>query len=83
LLGTNTIIKKYETKDSKAGSLGRVTWKIQNIFEDGDYTINLAAVHPNGTTTYDWWDEAASFKVFREARTPYIVSPEVNIIIEG
>lgn len=81
LLGTNTFIKRQTVSVVKPGKEYGVEWKVQNIFEDGDYMVSVAATYPDGTTTCDWWDEVVSFKVFREARTPYIVSPEVSVKI--
>lgn len=81
LFGTNTKIKHIKTGKLKAGGKKIVTWKIPNIFEDGEYFINFATVQSDGLTVCEWWDEAAGFKVYKKEKTPYIISPEIDVRI--
>jgi len=82
ILGTNTKIRKLDLPDIGAGDRLSLTWYVPNVFNEGSHQVNLAIVYNDGTATADWWDEAKSFKVLRKERTPYLVSPEVNVRID-
>jgi len=78
ILGTNNQIKQQTVNDMKAGEVITVKWTIPNVFSDGKYYIDPAIVYKNGSQIADWWEEAVSFTVLKEEKTPYIISPEVN-----
>jgi len=81
ILGTNTQIKKKKINQLKAQSKTKLVWLIPNIFNDGEYFVSLAAVKMNGKV-WDWWDEAATFKITKEERTPYPVNPLIIVEVE-
>jgi len=31
---------------------------------------------------YDYWEDAASFTVVKEEKTPYIVTPDTSLVVE-
>lgn len=81
ILGTNTQIKKVKTGSFKKGEQVRVNWVVPNIFGDGLYYVDPAVIAENTIETYDWWEEAESFRVFKEEKTPYIVAPDVEVAL--
>lgn len=83
LMGTNTRLQHIETGTLKAGQEGVVRWTIPNIFNDGDYGIDVAIVHDDVITQHDWWEDAKAFTVFREDHTPFVVEPSFEVVIES
>lgn len=82
ILGTNTRIKKSDIPAMKAGEEVKVIWKVPNVFSDGTLYLNLAATHDNGITECDHWEEAASFIIYKEERTPYSITPDMQVEIK-
>lgn len=83
ILGTNNSIKKQSVESLGAGNSLLLSWEVPNIFSDGTYTIDLAISDHDGTVTNDWWSDALSFTVVKEERTPYIVSPSVELSLKS
>lgn len=80
ILGTNSKLKQVKPKTIPEGEEAEVKWEIPHIFGDGDYSVTLAATRANGQEC-DWWDDAGSFTVFKEEKTPYVVTPDVKLVI--
>lgn len=78
LLGTNTELLKKKNHSIEKGQKIVVSWEFDNIFNDGTYFVNPAIVYNNGSITADWWDEASSFEVLKEHRTPYPINPTIE-----
>jgi len=78
ILGTNTVIKKKRIDHLKAGQEITIEWRIPNVFNDGVHYIDPAAVYKGDKQVADWWEEAATFSVLKEERTPYLVNPSVT-----
>lgn len=83
ILGTNTIIEKKSIGNLQKGQEILIEWSIPNIFNDGIHYFDPAIVYKGTTQVADWWEEAASFTVLREQKTPYIISPSLSIRING
>ena len=81
ILGTNTQILRKSIDHLAVGEKLEVTWTVPNVFADGVHYVEPAIVHHDGSVVCDWWEEAKSFTVFREERTPYLVSPRVEVDI--
>lgn len=81
LTGVNTRIQHINTGVFKSGNAGSIVWKIPNIFNDGKYSIDLAIIHEDTITQYDWWEDANDFTVYREEHTSYLVEPSIKISI--
>ncbi len=79
ILGTNTKIVKHELRDMKAGETIDLEWRFDNILSDGKHFVEPSIIQNNGVVVCDWWEEAASFKVYKEERTPYGVTPLFNV----
>lgn len=79
LMGSNTKIKQLKTGTIHKGEHPQLTWKIPNVFNDGVFFITAAVVREDGVTQCDWWDNAASFTVYREDKTPYAINPDAEV----
>jgi ABC-2 type transport system ATP-binding protein len=79
VLGTNSLLKEQPTGGLKKGERVRLTWSVPNIFSDGLHHVDVAIEDRQGLTIYDWWEEAASFTVVKEEKTPYIVTPATTL----
>ncbi len=60
----------------------QVQWSIPNVFSDGPHSLELGIVDRQGLTVYDSWQEAASFTVVKEEKTPYVVTPDTSLVLE-
>ncbi len=80
VLGTNSKILHKNLADMVAGEILEVSFGIPNIFADDTYSFDIAITDSSGTTVYDWWDNAASFVVYKDTKTPYLVNPDITII---
>ena len=68
--------------NDKAGEKGSIDWVLPNIFNDGKYFVTTAISHEDGTTQHDWTEDIATFKVYREDRTAFIVNPYTELKLE-
>lgn len=82
LVGTNSFILGHKPSPLKKGQKISISWKVENIFTDGDYYIDPSVVYEGTLTAADWWDGAATFNVSREKRTPYFVEPKMKVSLE-
>lgn len=82
ILGTNSKIKLMDTGVYKAGDKGYIEWDLPNIFNDGKYFITTAISHEDAVTQHDWAEDIASFKVYREDRTAFIVNPHTELTLK-
>ncbi|HET7639923.1 MAG TPA: ABC transporter ATP-binding protein, partial [Ktedonobacteraceae bacterium] len=76
----NTLRKQLKTSDLRPGDSVSLEWRVPNIFANGTYDISVACCDKSTTRFYDWWNEAASFKVRKEGFTAGAVDPELSII---
>ena len=84
LLGTNSRIIRQETKKSLVkGQKILLEWRVPNIFNEGEFTVEPALSNPDTMDVVMWWDDAASFRVVNEEKTPYKIAPEIKLSIES
>jgi ABC-2 type transport system ATP-binding protein len=83
VLGTNSFLKSQPTGSLKKGERVRLTWSVPNVFSDGLHHVTVVIVDRQGLVVYDCWEEAASFTVDKEEKTPYIVTPETTLVVAG
>ena len=81
VLGTNSLLKRQPTGSLKKGERVRLTWSVPNVFSDGLHHVDVAITDRHGLAIYDWWEEAASFTVVKEEKTPYIVTPDTTLVV--
>jgi ABC-2 type transport system ATP-binding protein len=74
----NRMIGKPDLLELRAGTKVSMNWSIANIFNDGNYTINLTLVSESGVT-YDWLEEATKFRVKRTERSTTDILPPIEI----
>ncbi len=79
LFGTNTRLLNKEIEDIEKGSTGKITWKVPNVLNDGDYFVDVAVSNSDETTQYDWWEDSLSFTVYREQHTTYVIEPPIEV----
>lgn len=82
IMGTNTVFKHIETGTIAAGHKGTIKWKVLNVFNDGEYAVDLAISHSDALEQHDWWEDALTFTVYREDHTPFAVEPPVEVAVE-
>jgi ABC-2 type transport system ATP-binding protein len=81
LLGTNTRIMERKSGTWQAGETHTISWQVPNIFSEGQHAVDITATHEDVLTVCDWWEEAASFRVRKDQKTPYPVSPVVDVTL--
>jgi hypothetical protein len=81
ILGTNSVIVNRPAKPMKAGESVELEWKVPNIFNDGIHYIDPAITYKGGNQMAEWWEKAASFRSLRENKTPYLVSPDIDLML--
>lgn len=82
VLGTNTKLKRKRSGSLRAGENIRVRWLIPNVFSDGVHHFEPAIVDRDGVVVFDWWQEAAAFSVQKEEKSPYVVTPTMDVVLE-
>jgi ABC-2 type transport system ATP-binding protein len=83
IMGTNSKIEEHNAKPLRGGDKVEINWKFPNIFNEGRFHVELVLMYNSVTEVADWWENAASFRVSNEKRTPYIVNPPTEFQIEG
>jgi ABC-2 type transport system ATP-binding protein len=82
LFGTNTHIAEYKTNSYKPGDTITVTWRVPNVFADGQHALNVTASHEDVLTVCDWWEDALRFRVNKIKKTPYPVNPQMRVDVK-
>jgi ABC-2 type transport system ATP-binding protein len=82
LAGTNNVLEDQPLSKLRNNQKLKLKWTIPNIFSDGYYSVDLAAVEKNGEEC-DWWESALNFKVLRaREHAPYVVSPPIKLNVD-
>jgi hypothetical protein len=81
VLGTNSMLKRQATGSLRKGERISVTWSVPNVFSDGLHHVDLTITDRQGLAVYDHWEEAASFTVVKDEKTPYIVTPDTSLVV--
>lgn len=77
MLGSNTKLVHYSTPTYKVDQTAIIAWDIPNILNDGDYSVDVTVIDGYDAREYDWWEDAATFRVVRDEHTAYAVEPSV------
>jgi len=75
-------VEQTPSTDVKKGQRTIIHWEYPNIFTDGSYTINVSLHGSNSEAVADWWEDAASFSVRREEKSPFVVTPDIKLQVE-
>jgi ABC-2 type transport system ATP-binding protein len=78
ICGTNSKILKYSKKLTTNGTI-KTTWVVPNIFNEGRYFVEPAVISASSQQTLQWWNDATSFRVINESKTPYVVAPRITL----
>jgi ABC-2 type transport system ATP-binding protein len=80
----NRMVRQPDVTNLKADDTCTLTWKVQNIFNDGKYTVSITLID-DVANTLDWWVDAAGFTVRRAERSTTAVLPPVDVrrVING
>lgn len=81
LFGTNSVRVGRKIVTLKNGSGLTLKWNLPNIFNQGQYYVDLTAAHDSSMVVSDRWPEASTFKINKEDSTPYLLDPEIELSI--
>ena len=81
--GTNSKIARFDKKIAITNKTKKITatWKVPNIFSEGEYSVEPAVDSVTRGELLEWWDDAIRFRVINEQNTPYVVSPAMSLTI--
>lgn len=80
--GTNTDHQKIPLKHIKKGETITLNWTYPNVFTSGRHYINLSLHGRAGAAVADWWTEAATFDVKKAEKSPFVVTPTIQIDVK-
>ena len=60
------------------GKRVRIEWSVPNVFSDGPHHVDLTITDRRAP---DWWEEAATFTVVKDEKTPYLVTPDTSLVV--
>ncbi|MDO8265886.1 MAG: ABC transporter ATP-binding protein [Candidatus Saccharibacteria bacterium] len=81
LFGTNSVRAGKKLALIKKGSTLSLKWTLPNIFNQGQYFIDLTAAHDSSMVVSDRWPEATNFIIDKIDSTPYVLDPEIQVSI--
>lgn len=79
MTGTNTLIERVDTSHIKNKGIFKVTWSFENMFAEDTYTLDPSILRDDGISAADWWNGAATFKIQRKRRLPYVIQPRFTV----
>ena len=82
VLGTDSLQKKQVCGGLARGERVRLEWSVPNVFSDGEHSVEVMIHDRYGLVVYDSWKEAAKFRVVKEEKTPYIITPNTSLDLE-
>jgi ABC-2 type transport system ATP-binding protein len=82
LFGTNNKIKKQRLQNLKKGDKYVLEWTAPNVFNTGNYQIDVAAQSQDYDEVYDWWEDAALLQVERDEDSSYPFHPIMTLDIK-
>ncbi len=78
ITGTNSALIHKSIGAKKSGEKIDFSWTIPNIFSNGEYEVGIALIDGSGKDV-DIWEGALKFKVYKPIKTPYIVTPDLEL----
>lgn len=79
MCGTNTKLLHCDTGKILSGQTKRIIWNLPNVLNEGEYTVDIAISNRDESMQYDWWEDAATFSVYREQHTHYAIEPNISV----
>lgn len=83
ITGSNSSLLGKSNLSLEKNQLVHLTWQLPNIFNEGKYQLDLAAILGDEVTPVDWWNAATEFEINKPNSPSYIVSPSINLEIDG
>jgi ABC-2 type transport system ATP-binding protein len=83
LVGTNSMILHHDPFTFAKDEVKTISFEMPNVFNTGTYILEPAIIYKNGTEVAEWWEEAKTFDVFKEMKTPYLINPSVTFRVES
>ena len=77
MVGTNNKLLHLSSPSLKQGDSGEVVWRVPNILNNGDYSVDVAVIDPDDLSEMDWWEDAHSFSIIRDEHSPFVVEPHI------
>jgi hypothetical protein len=74
----NRMIQAPDIENLKPGQEVTLTWRILNVFNDGEYNVMLTLID-DVANTLDWFVRADSFTVRRIERSTTAVLPPMSV----
>lgn len=78
IMGTNNKRQNLKLNKLESGKKYSMRWTMPQIFNEGEYSIDLSASYEDGEIA-DRWEGATTFKMFTPKATPFLVDPKVNL----
>jgi len=81
--GTNTKIIRMKSVPLTKGQSTTIVWTVPNIFNEGRFIIEPALLDGVTQEVSQWWNDARSFHVENEQKTPYVVAPRITLAVRA
>lgn len=78
---SNTLWSQIKTDNLKPDNRMIVKWVVPNIFNEGEFDISPAIADRDGSTIYDWVENAANFKIRKSKKSTGVVNTEHKILV--
>jgi ABC-2 type transport system ATP-binding protein len=82
LVGSNTKLKGHPMTDLKKGQRLTIDWTFPNLFNTGRYSLDVVIQSEDYEDVYDWWENAATFRVERKEDSSYPVHPIMSVSVK-
>lgn len=82
ICGTNTQHQMIHIDNVRKGERITIHWRYPNIFTDGKHTINVSLHGANSEAVADWWEGAAAFTVKKAEKSPFPVTPKIELKVD-
>lgn len=83
ILSSNNLWFGEKSKSLDEEGTEKVTWRLPNIFNTGQYTISPAVADSMGQEMYDWVDDMVTFKVRKKTGSSGLVNPPHEMTMES
>ena len=81
--GADSLQKSRTCEGVSCGDRISLRWIVPNVFSDGLHSVEVAITDRQGLAVYDCWKEAITFRVVKEEKTPYLITPDTKLELRG
>lgn len=79
MLEGNTIRTEVKTRHMKKSDHASITWEFANVLASDTYTVSVSCCDISVTEFYDWYNEAATFVIFKDGNTAGFIDPHLTV----